>query len=102
MARQPTGNKFSIDPSHEGLDIYSENIGGLVPDGHAITLDVWKGKYRWEAGKEEHPFDSMLRVVEGVYAKDPSNEAKRDALGGTRRRKIDNRSGSQGCRPLTG
>lgn len=78
MARNATGNKFSIDPSHEGLDIYAEDLGGLVQDGHAITLDVWLGKYRW--GEEEHPFDSMRRVVEGIYAKDPNKEAKRDAL----------------------
>jgi len=41
-------------------------------------MDVWRSKYRY--GDEEHPFDSMRRVVEGVYAKDPDREAKRDAL----------------------
>ncbi len=75
MARQPTGTKFSIDPSHERLDLYNPST---ALGTHAITLDVWQGKYRW--GEEEHPFDSMRRVVEGVYSKDPNKEAKRDAL----------------------
>lgn len=78
MARRPTGTRFSIDPAHERLDIYSEDTGGLVPDGHAITLDVWNDKYRW--GDEEHPYDSMERVVEGIYANDPDKAAKKDAL----------------------
>ncbi len=74
MARKATGSRFSIDPAHEGLDIY------YAPQGHSITLDVWRDKYRWGKDTEEHPFDSMRRVIEGVYAKDPDREAKRDAL----------------------
>ncbi|MEE8598506.1 MAG: adenosylcobalamin-dependent ribonucleoside-diphosphate reductase [Dehalococcoidales bacterium] len=70
MARSTTGSKFSIDPAHEGLDIYDEE--------NILTLDIWRDKYRY--GTEEHPFDSMRRVVEGVYAKDPDKDAKRDAL----------------------
>ena len=78
MARQPTGNRFSVDIAHERLDIYSPTKGGGNAEGHAITLDIWNDKYRW--GEETHPFDSMVRVVEGVYSKDPDKEAKRDAL----------------------
>ncbi len=73
MARRATGSRFVIDPAHEGLDVYSSG-----EDAHAITLDIWGDKYRW--GEEEHPFDSMRRVIEGVYAKDSSKSAKRDAL----------------------
>jgi len=85
MARRATGNKFTIDPAHDALDIYaggSAGVGsfelGASLGGHSITLDVWKDKYRW--GEEEHPFDSMRRVIEGVYSKDLSKDAKRDAL----------------------
>jgi len=60
------------------MDIYSQSIGGIVADDHAITLDIWNDKYRW--GEEEHPFDSMRRVIEGVYSKDLDKEAKRDAF----------------------
>lgn len=70
MERQPTGTRFSIDPAHEGLDIYG--------DAQILTNDIWRDKYRY--GTEAHPFDSMRRVVEGVYAKDPDKDAKRDAL----------------------
>ena len=76
--RQTTGTRFSIDPAHTALDIYAKDFGGVAPEGHTITLDIWRDKYRW--GEEEHPFDSMRRVIEGVYAKDPNKEAKRDAL----------------------
>ena len=79
MARKPTGNRFSIDPAHERLDVYSPDAGGIIPGGHAITLDIWRDKYRWN-DTEEHPFDSMRRVVEGVYAKDTLKEAKLEAL----------------------
>ncbi len=75
MARKPQGTKFSIDPAHEGLDVYAQDD---IHDDYAITLDIWRDKYRWK--DEEHPFDSMRRVVEGVYAKDPNKEAKREAL----------------------
>lgn len=68
--RDPKGKRFSIDPAHGALDIYGED--------QILTRDVWRTKYRY--GDEEHPFDSLTRVVEGVYAKDPSREAKRDAL----------------------
>jgi len=78
MARKATGNRFSIDAAHEGLDIYtSEGVTGDI-GAYAITYDVWNRKYRW--GEEKHPFDSMSRVVEGVYAKDPDKEAKKEAL----------------------
>ncbi len=70
MARAITGSKFSIDPAHEGIDIYGEE--------NILTMDIWRDKYRH--GDEDHPFDSMRRVVEGVYAKDPDKDAKRDAL----------------------
>ena len=70
MERKPTGTKFSVDPAHEGIDIYG--------DAAVLTNDIWKDKYRY--GDEEHPFDSMRRVVEGVYSKDPDTDAKRDAL----------------------
>ena len=70
MARATTGSKFSIDPAHEGVDIYA--------DDNILTLDIWRDKYRY--GSESHPYDSMRRVVEGVYAKDPSKDAKMDAL----------------------
>ncbi len=70
MARTITGSKFSIDPSHEGVDVYG--------DDSSLTMDIWRDKYR--KGDEAHPFDSMLRVVEGVYSKDSDAEAKRDAL----------------------
>ncbi len=69
MARTATGSRFSIDPSHEGLDIFAPG---------SISLDIWNKKYRW--GEEKHPFDSMQRVIEGVYAKDADKVAKRDAL----------------------
>jgi ribonucleoside-diphosphate reductase alpha chain len=78
MARKATGTKYSIDPAHERLDIYGAPTSATIPDCHAITLDVWKSKYRWS--EEEHPFDSMQRVTEGVYAKDHDTDAKRDAL----------------------
>jgi len=74
--RRETDGRFNIDPAHQKLDIYNPDVG--MSDSHAITLDVWRDKYRW--GEEEHPFDSMRRVVEGVYARDPNKEAKRDAL----------------------
>ena len=61
---------FSIDSAHEGIDIYDED--------NILTMDIWRDKYR--KGDEDHPFDSMRRVVEGVYAKDPDKDAKRDAL----------------------
>ncbi len=73
MARKARGTRFNIDSSHTGIDIYDEH-----KDPNVLTLDVWKGKYRF--GDEDHPFDSMRRVVEGVYAKDPDKDAKRDAL----------------------
>ncbi len=76
--REAAGSRFSIDPAHQGLDVYDAGAGGIVADGHAITLDVWRDKYRW--GDEAHPFDSMRRVVEGVYSKDSNGDAKRDAL----------------------
>ncbi len=70
MARTAAGSKFTIDPAHEGIDIYDEN--------NVLTMDIWRDKYR--QGDENHPFDSMRRVVEGVYAKDPNKDAKMDAL----------------------
>ena len=70
MAREARGTRFEIDPAHEGLDVCG--------DDNELTMDIWRRKYRY--GEEDHPFDSMRRVVEGVYAKDPSREAKRDAL----------------------
>lgn len=70
MARTATGSQFSIDPAHEGIDIYDEE--------NVLTMDIWRDKYR--QGDESHPFDSMRRVVEGVYAKDSNKDAKRDAL----------------------
>jgi ribonucleoside-diphosphate reductase alpha chain len=70
QARNARGTQFSIDPAHEEIDVYGEE--------QVLTLDIWRGKYRY--GDEEHPFDSMRRVVEGVYAKDPDKEAKRNAL----------------------
>ncbi len=78
MARKATGTRFSIDPAHERLDIYAKGTDGFIPGSHVITLDVWNDKYRW--GEEEHPFDSVRRVIEGVYSKDTDKEAKRDAL----------------------
>jgi len=78
MARRETDGRFNIDPAHQKLDIYNPDPG--ASDSHAITLDVWREKYRWADGNEEHPFDSMRRVVEGIYAKDPNKDAKRDAL----------------------
>ena len=42
------------------IDIYDEE--------NVLTTDIWRDKYRY--GEETHPFDSMRRVVEGVYAKD--------------------------------
>lgn len=69
-ARATTGSRFNIDPAHEGVDIYDND--------NVLTTDIWRGKYRY--GTEEHPFDSMRRVVEGVYAKDSNKDAKRDAL----------------------
>lgn len=80
MARKATGTKFSIDPAHEGLDIYGNLQAGEQggEEGYTIVSDVWKSKYRWL--EEAHPFDSMRRVIEGVYAKDPDKAAKRDAL----------------------
>lgn len=49
-----------------------------------IVLDVWDSKYRLRApdgSTQEHSIeDSLRRVVEGVYAKDTSLRAKRDAL----------------------
>ena len=78
MARKTTSDRFSIDTAHEGLDIYtSEGVTGDI-GAYAITYDVWDRKYRW--GEEQHPFDSMSRVVEGVYAKDTNKEAKKLAL----------------------
>jgi len=68
--REAAGNRFSIDPAHEGIDIYD--------DDNVLTTDIWKDKYRY--GEETHPFDSMRRVVEGVYSKDPDKDSKRDAL----------------------
>lgn len=59
---------LQLDPHHEGLDIFSQDI----------TLDIWAEKYRY--GGEEHPYDSMRRVVEGVYAHDPDEDAKWLAL----------------------
>lgn len=76
MARKATGGRFNIDPAHEGLDVYAAN--SVPEDGHVIPLEIWKAKYQW--GEEQHPFDSMARVVEGVYAKDPDKQAKRAAL----------------------
>lgn len=70
MARKPKGSRFSIDPAHEAIDIYT--------DDHVLTMDVWRDKYSY--GEETHPFDSMRRVVEGVYSKDPDKEAKKEAL----------------------
>ena len=58
MAREDTNGRFSIDPAHQGLDIYA--------DTNILTMDIWRSKYRY--GDEHHPFDSMRRVVEGVYA----------------------------------
>lgn len=75
MARTAAGSRFSVDPAHERIDIFSTT--GFA-DGHPIPLDIWEKKYRW--GEEEHPFDSMRRVIEGVYAKDQDKSAKRDAL----------------------
>ncbi|KKL56776.1 hypothetical protein LCGC14_2242030, partial [marine sediment metagenome] len=68
--RTATGNRFSIDPAHEGIDIYDTS--------NELTTDIWTDKYRY--GEEAHPFDSMRRVVEGVFSKDPDKDAKRDAL----------------------
>jgi ribonucleoside-diphosphate reductase alpha chain len=59
--------KFQIDPVHEAIDIFSQ----------PITRDVWKDKYSYY--DEEHPFDSMRRVVKGVYALDTKAHAE-DAL----------------------
>lgn len=50
--------KFSIDPVHEEIDLFSQ----------VVTLDVWRDKYR--DGSEKHPFESFLRVVKGVYRDD--------------------------------
>lgn len=75
MAEQksnPTKERFHIDPVHEELAIH-EGQG----DTQIMTLDVWAAKYKW--GEEEHPHESMRRVVEGVYAKDHNRQARRDA-----------------------
>ena len=68
--RKAKGTEFTIDPIHEALDVYDSD--------QVLTLDVWRGKYRF--GDEDHPYDSHQRVVEGVYAKDPSRKAKQAAL----------------------
>jgi len=70
MEKQRVAQRFSIDPAHERLNIY----GGQ----HELTHDIWASKYRWL--DEAHPFDSMRRVVEGVYKYDSSSEAKQEAL----------------------
>lgn len=78
MERQPTGTKFSIDSSHQGLDVYGATDGSNEQEGRIVTTNIWKDKYR--NGDEPHPYHSMHRVVEGIYAKDPDKQAKRDAL----------------------
>jgi len=69
-------SRFNLDPAHEQIDVYREKP--YLQGGHPIALDIWQKKYRW--GDESHPHNSMSRVVEGVYAKDPDKAAKRDAL----------------------
>ena len=61
---------LAIDPAHDKVDRYSP---GLIQE-------VWRDKYRH--GDEKDPYTSMVRVVEGVYAKDnfdarPKEEALR-------------------------
>ncbi len=76
MAKQntrSTAERFKIDPIHAELDIYANGT-----DTQVITHDVWDAKYRWN--NEEHPHDSMRRVVDGVYKHDPSRYARRNAL----------------------
>lgn len=70
MERKTQGTEFTIDPVHSRVDIYD-------PENH-LTMDIWRDKYRH--GDEAHPYDSMRRVVEGVYAQDGSVNAKRRAL----------------------
>lgn len=70
MEKQGIAQRFSIDPAHERLNIY----GGQLE----LTHDIWNDKYRW--ADEGHPFDSMRRVVEGVYKYDTDHAAKHDAL----------------------
>ncbi len=54
----PIEHELSIDPAHERLDIFEQEI----------THDVWHEKYR--SGDEEHPFASFERVCNGVYKND--------------------------------
>ncbi len=63
-----SNEKFKLDPIHESLDMFEQEL----------TLDIWKDKYRYSS--EEHPYQSMKRVVEGVYIHD-SKEYKDEALG---------------------
>ena len=56
--------KFSIDPAHEGLDIFEQQI----------VQDVWNDKYQWK--DEAHQLESITRIVDGLYVND--TKAHRD------------------------
>ncbi len=61
---------LSIDPAHNGMDIFSQEI----------TKDVWRGKYR--SDDEDHPFNSFDRIVAGIYKNDSAldKEAASEAM----------------------
>jgi len=59
---------LTIDPAHAAFDIFSQ----------PITQDIWRDKYSLK--NEKHPFDSMDRVVKGVYRDDHNKDAQQEAL----------------------
>jgi len=73
-SKEPKESIFSIDPVHHKVDIYNAELSGT----HRLINDIWAEKYRF--GNEEHPYVSMRRMVEGVYAKDNSPEWKQKTL----------------------
>lgn len=62
-SKNETERTLYLDPAHEAIDIFAQEI----------TRDIWKDKYRY--GREKHPLESNLRVVDGVYANDSEEHA---------------------------
>ncbi len=61
-------NHFTLDPAHASMDLFEQHI----------TNHIWREKYR--SSNEDHPHDSMERVVKGVYLYDLEGDHARKAL----------------------
>jgi len=55
-----------IDSAHKNLDIFAQDL----------TLSIWKDKYRYK--DEETPYNSLLRVADGLYLNDEKDNHKSD------------------------